>query len=61
MGLFTFGATLGIDLGTANTLVYARNRGLLINEPSVVAIDKSTNNVLEIGTEAKKNARKNSG
>ena len=54
MGVFTFGTMLGIDLGTANTLVYARNRGLLINEPSVVAIDKSTNNVLEIGTEAKK-------
>ncbi|MCL2845872.1 MAG: rod shape-determining protein [Chitinivibrionia bacterium] len=54
MGFFSFGTTLGIDLGTANTLVYAKNRGLLIDEPSVVAIDRSTNEVLEIGTDAKK-------
>jgi rod shape-determining protein MreB len=54
MGFFSFGTVLGIDLGTANTLVYAKNRGLLIDEPSVVAIDKATNEVLEIGTGAKK-------
>ena len=54
MGFFSFGGTLGIDLGTANTLICAKNRGILINEPSVVAIDRSTNNVLEIGTDAKK-------
>jgi rod shape-determining protein MreB len=45
---------LGIDLGTANTLVYARGRGLLIDEPSVVAVDKSTKNVVAIGLEAKR-------
>ncbi len=51
---FSFmGGALGIDLGTANTLVYARGRGLLIDEPSVVAIDRSNGQVLEIGTEAK--------
>ncbi|MDR0305618.1 MAG: rod shape-determining protein [Chitinispirillales bacterium] len=45
---------LGIDLGTANTLVYVRDRGLLIDEPSVVAIDKSTKKVVAIGLEAKR-------
>ena len=44
---------IGIDLGTANTLVYVRNRGIIINEPSVVAIDKKTKKVLAIGSEAK--------
>lgn len=57
MGLFSFsfsGSNLGIDLGTANTLIYSQNRGLLIDEPSVIAIDNSNGKVLEIGTEAKK-------
>lgn len=54
MSFFSLGATLGIDLGTANTLIYAKNRGLLIDEPSVVTIDKSTDSVLEIGANAKK-------
>jgi rod shape-determining protein MreB len=49
-----FSNDLGVDLGTANTLVYARGRGLLIDEPSVVAVDKSTKNVVAIGLEAKK-------
>lgn len=44
---------IGIDLGTANTLVSVRNRGILINEPSVVAIDKKSRKVLAIGSEAK--------
>ncbi len=48
-----FGSALGIDLGTANTLVYAKGRGLLIDEPSVVAIDRASDEVLEIGSEAK--------
>ncbi len=55
MGLFPFLANdLGIDLGTANTLIYVRGRGLLIEEPSVVALDKSTKRVLAIGGEAKR-------
>lgn len=44
---------IGIDLGTANTLVYSRNKGIVINEPSVVAIDTTTKDVLAVGTDAK--------
>lgn len=51
LGLFSL--DIGIDLGTANTLVSVRNRGILINEPSVVAIDKKSKRVLAIGSEAK--------
>jgi len=51
LGLFSL--DIGIDLGTANTLVYVRNKGIIINEPSWVAIDKSTKRVLAIGSEAK--------
>jgi len=55
MGMMpVFSNDLGIDLGTANTLVYARGRGLLIDEPSVVAVDKNTKNVVAIGLEAKR-------
>ena len=45
---------IGIDLGTANTLVYVRGQGITINEPSVVAINTKTKQVLAIGDEAKK-------
>lgn len=48
------GGDLAIDLGTANTLVYARGRGILLNEPSVVAVDVSTNTVVAVGAEAKR-------
>ncbi|WP_442599617.1 rod-share determining protein MreBH [Neobacillus sp. D3-1R] len=44
---------LGIDLGTANILVYSKNKGIALNEPSVVAIDTETKKVLAVGTEAK--------
>lgn len=44
---------IGIDLGTANTLVYLRGRGIVINEPSVVALNVKTNRVVAIGKEAK--------
>ena len=44
---------IGIDLGTANTLVCVRNQGIVLNEPSVVAIEKSTNKILAIGSAAK--------
>ncbi len=44
---------IGIDLGTANTLVHVSGRGIVVNEPSVVAVDRRTNRVLAIGTEAK--------
>ncbi len=45
---------LGIDLGTANTLVYVRGKGIVIREPSVVARHKKTKQIVAIGTEAKK-------
>jgi rod shape-determining protein MreB len=48
-----FSNDLAIDLGTANTLVYLKNKGIVINEPSVVAINKDTDKVLAVGTEAK--------
>ena len=46
-------AEIGIDLGTANTLVYSKNKGIAVNEPSVVAIDSVTNKILAVGQEAK--------
>lgn len=51
LGLFSL--DIGIDLGTANTLVCVRNQGVVINEPSVVAIEKKSRKVLAIGAEAK--------
>ena len=48
-----FAKDIGIDLGTANTLVHLKGKGIIIREPSVVAIDKYTNNVIAVGTEAK--------
>jgi len=48
------GRDMAVDLGTANTLVYARGRGILLNEPSVVAIDTTTRSVVAIGAEAKR-------
>ncbi len=45
---------IGIDLGTANTLVYVKGKGIVINEPSVVAINQKTGQILAIGQEAKK-------
>ncbi|MBQ6852841.1 MAG: rod shape-determining protein, partial [Peptococcaceae bacterium] len=44
---------IAIDLGTANSLVYEKGKGIVIREPSVVAIDKNTNKVLAVGEEAK--------
>ena len=51
LGLFSL--DIGIDLGTANTLVYVRGKGIVINEPSWVAIEQSSRKVLAIGAEAK--------
>ncbi|MCU0494478.1 MAG: rod shape-determining protein [Chloroflexaceae bacterium] len=48
-----FSRDLGIDLGTANTLVHVRGKGIVISEPSVVAIDVKTKQVLAVGAEAK--------
>lgn len=49
-----FSKDVGIDLGTANTLVYVKGKGIVINEPSVVAMNKKTGQILSIGREAKK-------
>ena len=48
-----FSRDLAIDLGTANTLVFAKGRGIVVNEPSIVAINKTTNEVEAVGKEAK--------
>ena len=52
--LARFSNDIGIDLGTANTLVYVRGKGILIREPSVVAINKRTKEILAVGEEAKR-------
>ncbi|MBR2499954.1 MAG: rod shape-determining protein, partial [Clostridia bacterium] len=44
---------IGIDLGTANTLVYMKGKGIILREPSVVAVNKSLNQILKVGNEAK--------
>lgn len=49
-----FGQDIGIDLGTATILVYVKGKGIVLREPSVVAIDKNTNEVLAVGQEARK-------
>ena len=52
LGLFS--NDIGIDLGTANTLVYVRDHGIVLREPSVVAVQAGTNKVLSVGDEAKR-------
>lgn len=59
LGLFSL--DIGIDLGTANTLVYVRGKGIVINEPSWVAIDKRTRQPLAIGLQAKEMVGRTSG
>ncbi|MFZ5352951.1 MAG: rod shape-determining protein [Bacillota bacterium] len=55
MGLFNiFSRDIGIDLGTANTLVYVKGKGIVVREPSVVAMKTDNHNVLAVGDEAKK-------
>ncbi len=53
MRLFGITKDMGIDLGTANTLVYIKGKGVVLSEPSVVAINKDVNKVLAVGDEAK--------
>jgi rod shape-determining protein MreB and related proteins len=54
MGNSLIGRDMAVDLGTANTLVYVRGRGVLLNEPSVVALNTQTHEILAIGHEAKR-------
>lgn len=49
-----FSSDMGIDLGTANSLIYVKGKGIVLTEPSVVAIQKGTSNVLAVGNEAKR-------
>ena len=49
-----FKQDLGIDLGTANTLVHVKGRGIVLSEPSVVAVERGTKKVIACGLEAKK-------
>ena len=53
-GIFGGSRDMGIDLGTANTLVHVKGKGIVLREPSVVAIEKDTGDVLAVGDEAKK-------
>ena len=52
--LNVIGRDMGIDLGTATTLIYVKGKGIVLEEPSIVAVDKESNNVLAVGREAKK-------
>ncbi|KAB3526665.1 rod shape-determining protein [Alkaliphilus serpentinus] len=49
-----FGSDIGIDLGTASVLVFVKGKGITLQEPSVVAIDKNTNQILAVGQEARR-------
>jgi len=52
--MFNFGTEIGIDLGTASVLVYIKGKGIVLQEPSVVAIDRNTDKVLAVGSEARR-------
>ena len=52
---------LGIDLGTANTLIYERGNGIVLNEPSVVAVRPGDRKILAVGSEAKQMLGKTRG
>ena len=54
MWFWRSGNDLGIDLGTATVLVYVKGKGILLKEPSVVAINKNNNKVLAVGEEARR-------
>ena len=49
-----FSSDIGIDLGTATVLVYVKGKGVVLNEPSVVAVDKVSGKILSVGAEAQK-------
>ena len=51
--MFGFGQDIGIDLGTASVLIYVKGKGIVLREPSVVAIDKNSNAVMAVGEEAR--------
>ncbi|MCB0753400.1 MAG: rod shape-determining protein, partial [Ignavibacteriae bacterium] len=54
MGIFDFLSTdIAIDLGTANTLIYVKGKGIVLNEPSIVAFDRNTKKIIALGNKAK--------
>ena len=52
--LSLIGRDMAVDLGTANTLVYVRGRGIVLNEPSVVAVNTNTQGIVAVGADAKR-------
>ena len=48
-----FAKDIGIDLGTANVLIYIKGQGIVLNEPSIVAIDSDSKKILAVGTQAR--------
>lgn len=56
--MFKFGQDIGIDLGTATVIAYVKGKGIVLREPSVVAVDNNTGNVLAVGKEARRMLRK---
>ncbi len=54
---FGMGQDIGIDLGTATVIAYVKGKGIVLREPSVVAVDNNTGEVLAVRTRSKKNAR----
>ena len=54
------GQDIGIDLGTATVIAYVKGKGIVLREPSVVAVDNTTGEVLAVGQEARRMLRKNS-
>ena len=56
-----FARDIGIDLGTASVLVYIKDKGIVLREPSVVALDKNTGKLLKVGTEAQQMLGKTPG
>lgn len=54
MGIFSlFSADLAVDLGTANTVIYMKGKGIVLNEPSIVAFDRNTKRIVALGNEAR--------
>ena len=52
--MFNFGQDIGIDLGTATVIAYIKGKGVVLREPSVVAVDSNTKEVLAVGQEARR-------
>ena len=62
MGLFdSFSTDIGIDLGTCNTLIYVKDKGMVIDEPSVIAVERGTKRIVAVGSDAKRMLDKTPG